>query len=88
MSWKWYVYILECEDGSYYTGTTWSPDKRWTQHLSSLGSRYTSEHKVKSLAYLEEHDDIEVARNRERQIKGWTRQKKEKLIAGVWVKEW
>jgi putative endonuclease len=88
MSWKWYVYIIECEDGSYYTGMTWRPDQRWTQHLSGLGSAYTSEHEPKKIVYLEEHDDLEVARNRENQIKGWTRAKKQKLISGEWNKEW
>ncbi len=88
MTWKWYVYIIECIDRSYYTGMTWQPDSRWTQHLSGLGSRYTVEHKPKRLAYLEEYEDLAQARLREKQIKGWTRAKKEKLIRGEWEKEW
>jgi len=44
MQWKWYVYIIECEDKTYYTGMTWKPDLRWTQHVLGLGSRYTSRH--------------------------------------------
>jgi len=86
MQWKWYVYIIECEDRTYYTGMTWKPDLRWTQHLSGLGSKYTSRHKPKELVYLEEYEDIEQARRREKQIQGWTRVKKEKLIKGEWKK--
>ena len=84
--WKWYVYILKCQDKSYYTGLTWKADLRWIQHLSSFGSRYTSKHKPKKLVYLEEYDNLEQARKREKQIKGWTRIKKEKLIKGEWGK--
>jgi len=86
MQWKWYVYIIECEDNTYYTGMTWKPDQRWIQHLSGLGSKYTNKHKPKKLVYLEEYDDLEQARRRERQIKNWSRVKKRKLINGEWGK--
>lgn len=86
MQWKWYVYILLCEDESYYTGLTWQPDTRWIQHFSGLGAKYTSRHKPKRVVYLEEYEDLDEARRRERQIKGWTRFKKEKLIRGEWGK--
>ena len=86
MTWKWYVYIIECEDNTFYTGVTWKPDLRWTQHLSGLGSRYTQQHKPKRLAYLEEYDDFDQARRREQQIKGWRQEKKRKLIEGTWGK--
>ena len=85
-AWKWYVYILKCRDGPYYTGITWQPDTRWTQHLSGLGSKYTAKHKPERVAYLEEYEDLEVARRREKHIKGWTRAKKEQLIRGEWGK--
>ena len=85
-SWKWYVYILECKDGSFYTGMTWKPDLRYDQHLSGLGGAYTDKHGVKRLAYLEEHEDLEVARMREQTIKKWSRDKKRKLIDGIWIK--
>ncbi len=84
--WKWYVYILECCDGSYYVGMTWQPDTRWRQHLSLLGALYTHKHRPKRVAYLEEYENLEEARARELQIKGWTRVKKEKLIKGEWGK--
>jgi len=85
-SWKWYVYIIRCTDNSYYTGMTWQPDKRWQQHLSRLGSKYTAKYKAKEVVYTEEFTDLEEARLREKQIKGWTRSKKEKLIRGEWRK--
>lgn len=86
MKWKWYVYIVLCEGGFYYTGLTWKTDLRWTQHLSGLGSKFTSKYKPQKVVYIEEHDNLEEARKREKQIKGWTREKKEKLIKGEWGK--
>ncbi len=82
--WKWYVYIIECKDKTYYTGLTWKPDLRWIQHLSGEGSKYTSKHKAKRLVYLEEHENLEEARKREIQIKDWNQEKKKKLINGEW----
>ena len=82
--WKWYVYIVECKDGTYYTGLTWNIGQRWEQHLSGKGSRYTAEHGAKKLAYTEEHEDFEAARRREVQIKDWSQEKKRKLISGEW----
>jgi putative endonuclease len=84
MTWKWYIYILLCDDYSYYTGVTWQPDSRWTQHLSGLGAKYTLKHKPIKLVYLEEHTDLETCRLREQQIKRWSRRKKQKLMSGEW----
>lgn len=84
--WKWYVYIIECKDGTYYTGMTWKPDRRWIQHLSSVGSKYTARHGAKKLVHLEEYEDINEARRREKQIKDWSQVKKQKLIKGEWGK--
>lgn len=86
--WKWYVYILECENQTYYTGLTWKPELRYDQHLSGLGGKYTEKHKPRKLVYLEEHQDLATARNREKQIKDWSQDKKRKLISGKWGKEW
>jgi len=65
---------------------TWKPGLRWRQHLSGLGSKYTSRHKPKKLVYLEEYEHFEEARKRERQVKDWSRLKKQKLINGEWGK--
>jgi len=85
-NWKWFVYIIECLDNSYYVGMTWKPELRYDQHLSGLGGNYTKKHGVKKLIYIEEYNNLEEARLREKQLKGWTRLKKEKLIKGEWNK--
>ena len=84
--WKWYVYVILCKDGSYYVGMTWRPELRMDQHASGLGGKYTAKHGFKELVYLEEYEDLEQARLREKQLHGWTRKKKEKLIYGEWTK--
>lgn len=86
--WKWYVYIIECLDEAYYTGCTWSIPNRMEQHISRLGSKYTGKHGFKKLVYHEEYDNLEIARQREIQIKNWSQVKKRKLINGEWKKEW
>lgn len=86
--WKWYVYIIKCLDETYYTGLTWKPEVRYDQHTSGLGGKYTARHGVKKLVYLEEHNNLETARKRERQIKDWSQEKKRKLIKGIWKKDW
>jgi len=87
-SWRWYVYIIECLDGSYYTGMTWNPSIRNDQHGSGLGSRFTSRHGFGRMVYIEEHVDLENARKREVQIKRWSRVKKQNLINGCWCNDW
>jgi putative endonuclease len=86
--WKWYVYILECKNNTYYTGCTSNPSNRFDQHISKLGSKYTAIHGVNKLVYLEEFENLEMARKREIQIKGWNQKKKNKLISGQWKQEW
>lgn len=78
--WKWFVYIIECTDHTYYTGMTWNISLRADQHASGLGSEYTKQHGFKGLVYYEEHEDIEQARLRERQIKGWSQKKKKEIL--------
>jgi putative endonuclease len=80
----WNVYIIECQDGSYYTGMTSKLSDRFEQHLSHLGSKYTGQHGVRKLVHLETYETMDEARTREIQIKSWSRWKKEKLISGEW----
>ena len=77
--WHWYVYIIECKDGFYYTGTTFDVDKRMEQHLSGKGSKFTAKHGFKELKYIEEFENIIEARQRETQLKDFSRKKKEAL---------
>lgn len=79
-NWRWFVYIIECNDGTFYTGLTWKPELRYDQHISGLGGKYTKEHGVKALVYLEEQNDYQTARNREKQIKGWSQAKKKSIL--------
>lgn len=79
-SWKWYVYILECFDGLYYTGLTWDIEKRVDQHKSGKGSKFTARHGFKRLCYVEEFSDLIQARQREHQLKDFSRVKKEALF--------
>jgi predicted GIY-YIG superfamily endonuclease len=78
--WKWYVYIIECDDGLYYTGMTWDIHNRIDQHSSGKGSKFTSRHGFKRLCFIEEFTDIYEAREREHQLKDFSRKKKEALF--------
>ncbi len=77
-----YMYILECSDGSYYTGSTWNLEERVFQHSTGYGAKYTNLHKPVKLVYYEEFDRMDAAYAREKQIQGWTRRKKKALIEG------
>jgi len=77
--WDWFVYVLECQDGFYYTGVTYNLEKRLEQHVSGKGSKFTSKHGFKCLKYFEEYEDLIQARAREHQIKDFNRKKKEAL---------
>lgn len=80
-TWKWHVYILECLDGFYYTGLTWNLEKRLEQHASGRGSKFTAKHGFKRLCYVEEFTDLISAREREHQLKDFSRIKKEALFS-------
>ena len=75
-----FVYILECCDGSYYTGSTIDIEKRLIEHNEGKGSNHTKKRLPVNLVYLEEFQRIDDAFYREKQIQGWNRQKKEALI--------
>ncbi len=77
-----YTYILKCADQSYYTGSTINIDKRYREHQNGEGSNHTKKHLPVKLVYLEEFQSIKDAFNREKQIQGWSRAKKEALIMG------
>ena len=79
---KGYVYILECNDGSYYTGSTIDIEKRIAEHNEGQGANHTKKRWPVSLVYLEEFQRIDDAFNREKQIQGWSRKKKEALMKG------
>ncbi len=79
-----YVYMLLCSDGSYYTGHTDDLQRRLAAHQRGDISGYTSKRKPVQLVFAEEFASRDEAFRLERQIKGWTRHKKEALIRGDW----
>jgi len=79
---KGYMYILECSNGNYYTGSTKNLEKRLKQHQNGEGSNYTKKNLPVKLVYYEEYDRIDEAFFREKQIQKWSRKKKKALIDG------
>ena len=80
------MYILECADGSYYTGSTNNLERRLQQHQNGEGANYTKKHLPVKLVYFEEFQRIDDAFYREKQVQGWSRKKKEALINGCFDK--
>ncbi|MFC1500873.1 GIY-YIG nuclease family protein [Elusimicrobiota bacterium] len=76
----WYVYILQCQNGKLYTGTTNDVERRIKKHREGKGARYTRIFGVDSLLYKEEYKTRSEALRREAQIKGLTRKGKLILI--------
>ncbi|MGA2910283.1 MAG: GIY-YIG nuclease family protein [Candidatus Microgenomates bacterium] len=76
----WYVYILSCSDGSFYTGITNNVAKRFKDHLSGRGAKYTKSHKPEKVVYREEFSSKSEALKREAELKKWPRAKKDVLI--------
>lgn len=78
-----FVYILRCADGSYYTGSTrTSLEDRVAKHESGVFGGYTARRRPVKLVFHEEFERITDAIAAERQIKNWSRAKKEALIRG------
>ena len=77
-----YMYILECCDGSYYTGSTNDLELRLEQHQNGEGANHTRKRLPVELVYYEKFDRIDMAFYREKQVQGWSRAKKEALING------
>jgi putative endonuclease len=78
-----YVYMLHCGDESYYTGITNSLERRMDEHISGYDElSYTYNRQPVKLVYSEIFQWVEDAIKREKQIKGWSRNKKEALIEG------
>ena len=77
---KYYCYIVECADGTYYTGWAIDPEKRVKIHNRGRGAKYTKMRLPVKLVYVEEQPDRVTAMKRERAIKKMTREKKQKLI--------
>jgi putative endonuclease len=82
---QYYVYILLCCDGSYYTGVTNDLDKRLDDHQNGINPEsYTSKRRPVTLVFYEVFADVNQAIAFEKQVKGWRREKKEALINDNW----
>jgi predicted GIY-YIG superfamily endonuclease len=79
MTW---VYILRCSDDTLYVGHTYDLTLREKTHNEGRGGRYTALRRPVRLVYSEPHNSTEKIIARERQLKRWTRAKKEALLAG------
>ena len=75
-----HMYILECADGSYYTGSTGNLEVRLWEHQNGLGARHTAKRLPVKLVYCEFYARVEDAFHREKQVQGWSRLKKQALI--------
>jgi putative endonuclease len=83
---KGYMYILHCSNDQYYTGSTIDLEKRLEQHYKGKGANFTKNHLPIELVFYEEFKRIDEAFNREKQVQGWSRAKKEALIKGHYNK--
>ncbi len=81
-----WAYLLRCGDGRYYTGHTDALEPRVAQHQAGKGSDYTARRLPVTLVWSEVFGSRYEALSAERQIKGWSRAKKEALIAGDWAR--
>lgn len=77
-----FVYIIECSDKTYYVGCTNGLERRLKQHNESKwGAHYTKIRRPVTLKYSEQFETLIEARRREAEIKGWRREKKERLFS-------
>jgi predicted GIY-YIG superfamily endonuclease len=77
---QYYVYILRCKDGSYYTGHAKDVEKRFEMHKKGRGARYTRMHEPEKLVYIEQFENRGEAMKRERKIKTLSHNRKQQLI--------
>ena len=84
MDWMFHCYILKCADGSYYVGHTDDMEKRLAEHQSGVYPGYTHKRRPLELFWNEAFQTRYDAKAAEKQIKGWSRAKKEALAKGDW----
>ncbi|MBI4358753.1 MAG: GIY-YIG nuclease family protein [Candidatus Omnitrophica bacterium] len=78
----WWVYILECDDGSYYVGVTDNYQRRHLEHQVGIGARHTKLRGAGNVVFREPFMSKALATKREQQLKKWSREKKRALIEG------
>ena len=78
-----FLYIVECSDKTYYTGITWNLEKRISEHNRGVKTSVQPSRRPVQLVYSERFSTRIDAAKREKEIKGWRREKKEQLIASL-----
>jgi len=76
-----YVYVLECADGTYYTGYTTDVERRVAEHDAGDGAKYTRGRTPVELVHVERYDSRSAAMSREHEVKALSRARKERLVA-------
>ena len=79
----WFCYMLRCKDGALYVATTNDVAIRVQKHNRGLGSEFTKKRRPVELIWSQEFSDRIAAREREVELKGWSRKKKLSLVAGL-----
>jgi Predicted endonuclease containing a URI domain len=79
---KGYMYILECANGLYYTGSSNNLERRLAEHQNGEGANFTKKNLPVKLVYFEEFSRIDEAYYREKQVQNWSHKKKKALIDG------
>lgn len=77
----WYLYLIECVDGSIYTGITVDVEARYAAHANGTGARYTRSHPPAKLLGVEAHPDRSSASKAEYRVKQWTAAEKRQHAA-------
>ncbi|GAA0669731.1 GIY-YIG nuclease family protein [Natronoarchaeum mannanilyticum] len=75
-----YVYVLECADGTFYTGYTTDVERRVAEHDAGEGAKYTRGRTPVELVYREQFDSQSAAMSREHELKQLSRDQKEQLV--------
>ncbi len=78
-----YVYIMTNRSKTLYTGMTGHVRQRVWQHKNHVNDGFTAKYKIDRLVYYERFADVRAAISREKEIKGWLRMKKMKLIVSM-----
>jgi len=82
---NYFVYIVECSDGLYYTGVTNNIERRLAEHNEGLDTKaFTFKRRPVVLRYCDRCSDIKQAIAWEKQLKGWSRKKKEAIFVEDW----
>src|SRR5580704_10246324 len=81
MAQPWFCYVLQCRDGSLYVGIAQNLEQRMRRHNSGAGAEFTARRRPVELIWSEGFRNSKAARKREKEIKGWSKEKKLRLVA-------